>query len=76
MKLDIEVDPNFTGTLQDTHHHPGTVRLDGVCHVELERPMKTRGFFIQFTGILKVDVRRGLILNPDTTDGKSVGRLM
>jgi hypothetical protein len=72
MKLDIQVDPNFTGTLQEAQQYPSAVRLDGVCHVELEKPMKTKGLLIQFTGILKIDVRKGLTLNPDASDGKQV----
>ncbi|KAI9287995.1 hypothetical protein BC943DRAFT_357716 [Umbelopsis sp. AD052] len=68
MKLDIQIDPNFTGTLQDSPEHQGTTRLDGVCHLEIDKPMKTKGLLVQFMGILKIDVRRGITLKADVSD--------
>jgi hypothetical protein len=70
MKLDIQIDPTFTGTLQDSPSHQGTTRLDGVCHLEIDKPMKTKGLMVQFIGILKIDVRRGITLKADVSDGK------
>ncbi|KAI8579110.1 hypothetical protein K450DRAFT_281173 [Umbelopsis ramanniana AG] len=68
MKLDIQIDPTFTGTLQDSPSQQGTTRLDGVCHLEIDKPMKTKGLMVQFIGILKIDVRRGITLKADVSD--------
>lgn len=75
MKLDIQIDPNFTGTLQDSPSHQGTTRLDGVCHLEIDKPMKTKGLMVQLIGILKIDVRRGITLKADVSDGKCLSIL-
>ncbi|KAH8550151.1 hypothetical protein BGW37DRAFT_558686 [Umbelopsis sp. PMI_123] len=68
MKLDIRIDPAFTGTLQDTPPNYGTIRLDGVCHLELDKSIKTKGIHIQFIGIVKIDVRQGITIKADASD--------
>ncbi|KAJ2956420.1 hypothetical protein NQZ79_g7741 [Umbelopsis isabellina] len=68
MKIDIELDSGFTGILQESAYDGDNIQLNGICHLQLEKPLKTRGISIQFMGILKVDVRKGLSLNTEASD--------
>jgi hypothetical protein len=69
MKIEIEVESGFTGILQESTYDGDNIQLNGICHLQLEKPLKTRGISIQFLGILKVDVRKGLSLNTESSDG-------